>query len=192
MPELIASLVNETHQSTSAPQMMVGHIEGAFLRLLVRITRANQILEIGTFTGYSSLAMAEGLPANGKLITLDVSKQSTDIAKKYWEKSPHGSKIKSILGPALESIETLEESFDMAFIDADKANYINYYEAILPKLNQGGLIVADNTLWSGRVLQPEAKSDHALAKFNHHVLSDSRVECVLLTVRDGMMLIWKK
>ena len=192
MPEIFKTLASETYESTSAPQMMVGHLEGAFLRLLTRLVQPQTILEIGTFTGYSSLAMAEGLPEHGKIITCDVNLESTQIARKYWEQSPHGSKIESRLGPALETIASLDVTFDMVFIDADKGNYINYWEACLPKVRQGGLIIADNALWSGRVLEPDDASDHALANFNTHAVNDARVECVLLTIRDGMMLAWKK
>lgn len=194
LPEspIFKDLVKETYSKTELPQMQVGQLEGDFLRLLVRISRANRVLEIGTFTGYSALAMAEGLPEDGKLITCDIDPVNTQIAKKFWEKSIHGKKIELKLGPALETLKSLEYPFDLAFIDADKENYVNYWEEILPKMRPGGLIVADNVLWSGRVLDPKEKSDHAIVSFNRHVKKDARVESVMLTVRDGITLAWKR
>ncbi len=189
--DLLQRLVKETYKETDLPEMQVGHLEGAFLRLLVQITNAKRILEIGTFTGYSTLVMAEGLPKDGEIITLDINPDTTNIAKKYWVESPHGKKIKSILAPALDSIKNLTGLFDMVFIDADKENYINYFEACLPKVRQGGLIVADNVLWSGKVLNPKEKSDIAITEFNKHIINDRRVEAVMLTVRDGLMLAYK-
>ncbi len=190
--ELFLALVKETYAKTDLPEMQVGHLEGAFLRLLVKITQAKKILEIGTFTGYSTLAMAEGLSSDGEIITLDINSNTTEIAKKHWIQSPHGEKIKSILGPALDTIKILNNVFDMVFIDADKENYINYFEAALPKVRQGGLIIADNVLWSGKVLSPKDKSDFAIDNFNKHVSKDPRVEAVMLTVRDGLMLLLKR
>ncbi|MCL4694817.1 MAG: O-methyltransferase, partial [Candidatus Hydrogenedentes bacterium] len=136
--------------------------------------------------------MAEGMAADGKLITCDVDPEATAIAQTHWNQSPHGSKIELRLGPALETIEGLTGPIDMVFIDADKENYIHYWEAVLPKVRQGGLIVADNVLWSGRVLKPEKRSDHAVDAFNKHVVADPRVEAVMLTVRDGVTLAWKR
>ena len=194
LPEspIFKDLVKETYSKTEMPQMQVGQLEGDFLRLLVRISKAKRVLEIGTFTGYSALAMAEGLPEDGQLITCDIDPTNTQIAKKFWEKSPHGKKIELKLGPALETLKSLEYPFDLAFIDADKENYVNYWEEILPKMRPGGLIVSDNVLWSGRVLDPKEKSDHAIVAFNKHVKKDARVESVMLTVRDGITLAWKR
>ncbi len=189
---LFQELADETYSSTDCPQMQVGQIEGAFLRLLVRLIGAKQILELGTFTGYSALAMAEALPVDGTLITCDNDEEAAEMAQRYWEQSPHGEKIQFRLGPALETIETLDGLFDLVFIDADKANYISYWETCLPKVRQGGLLVADNVLWSGRVLDPQEPDDRALVKFNQHVCRDDRVEAVMLTVRDGITLAWKR
>ncbi len=189
---LLLELARETYAKTSLPQMQVGRMAGAFLRLLVRLTRAQRILEIGTFTGYSALVMAEGLPEDGRILTCDRDPETTAIARRFWARSPHGSKIELRLGPALETLKTLSGPFDMAFIDADKENYPAYWEAVLSLLRPGGLIVADNVLWSGRVLEPKEKSDHAISEFNRRVQNDSRVEAVMLTVRDGMTLAWKK
>lgn len=172
--------------------MQVGHLEGSFLRLLVKIARAKRILEIGTFTGYSALAMAEGLPPAGRLITCDIDPLSTRIARTSWKKSPHGKKIDLRLGRATDTLRRLKGSFDMVFIDADKENYIRYWELCVPKVRRGGLLLADNTLWGGRVLHPRDASGRAIAAFNRHVVHDRRVEAVLLTVRDGLTLAYKK
>lgn len=189
--ELLAQLSEVTFARTEFPQMQVGPLEGAFLALLVHLTKAQRILEIGTFTGYSSLCMARALPENGELITLDKDPQTTEIATEFWKKSSQDHKIKCILGNALSSLQTLKPSFDLIFIDADKENYIAYWEACIPLLRENGLLVADNTLWSGNVLNPQKESDHAIVAFNKHVQSDPRVQKVLLTVRDGMTLARK-
>jgi caffeoyl-CoA O-methyltransferase len=189
---LFEELRKETYAKMSAPQMQVGAVEGAFLRLLVRISGAKRVLEIGMFTGYSGLMMAEGLPEDGELITCDVDPKAEAIAKRYFAKSPHGKKIQVRIGPALQTLKTLQAPFDLVFIDADKENYSNYYDAVLPLLRKGGLLVADNVLWSGRVLEPKDVTDRAIVAFNEKVAKDSRVEKVLLTVRDGMMLARKK
>jgi len=189
---LLRELVAVTKARTLYPQMQVGHLEGAFLRFMVRASKARRILEIGTFTGYSALVMAEGLPPSGKLITCDIDKKNTRIAKKFWRRSPHGRKIQLKIGPALQTLKKLKGPFDLAFIDADKENYIHYWEAIVPKINKGGILLVDNVLWSGRVLKPKDETDHAIADFNRHVLQDSRVESVMVTVRDGITLAWKK
>ena len=186
------ALAQETRDKMKYHHMQVGKVEGAFLRMLARLTNAQRILEIGTFTGYSALCMAEGMRDAGKLITCDVDPEATAIAKQHWAASPHGSKIELRLGPALETIAMLDGPFDMVFIDADKPNYIHYWEAVLPKVRPGGLIVADNVLWSGRVLNPQKESDFAVDRFNKCVAADPRVEAVLLTVRDGVTLAWKK
>jgi caffeoyl-CoA O-methyltransferase len=144
------------------------------------------------FTGYSGLMMAEGLPEDGELITCDVDPKAEAMAKRYFAQSPHGKKIHVRIGPALETIKTLKGPIDMVFIDADKENYSNYYDAVLPLLRKGGLLVADNVLWSGKVLNPKEPTDLAIVAFNDKVARDTRVEKVLLTVRDGMMLAVKK
>ena len=190
--DLYVRLRDETYAEMDSPQMQVGRIEGRFLKMLVRLTGARRILEIGMFTGYSALMMAEGLPDDGQLITCDVNPRAEAIARRYFSESPHGHKIEVRMGPALETIKSLTAPIDMVFIDADKTNYSNYYEAVLPLLKPGGLIVADNVLWSGRVLNPASADDHAIVAFDKLVQSDSRVENVCLTVRDGMMLAWKR
>ncbi|MEW6212900.1 MAG: class I SAM-dependent methyltransferase [Acidobacteriota bacterium] len=190
--DLFLRLRDETYEKMSIPQMQVGRIEGNFLKMLARLVGARRILEIGMFTGYSALMMAEALPPDGHIITCDINPEAEEIARRYFAENPHGHKIEVRMGPALETISTLTGPFDMVFIDADKTNYSNYYEACLPLVRAGGLIVADNVLWSGTVLNPETEDAHAIVAFNERVQADARVENVLLTVRDGMMLAWKR
>ena len=188
--DLFERLDAETREKTAAPQMMVGRLEGGFLAALVRLTGAKRILELGTFTGYSSISMASALPDDGRITTCDVDPDSTAIARRYMDESGHGDKIEIRLGPALETIEALEGPFDLVFIDADKPNYENYYEAVLPLLAENGLVIADNVLWSGRVVEDDDdESTRAIKAFNEHVRSDDRVTSVMLTVRDGMTLV---
>ena len=190
--ELFRRLREETYREMKYPQMQVGRLEGRFLKMLVRLTGAQRVLEIGMFTGYSALMMAEGLPDDGRLTTCDINPQAEAIARRYFAESPHGHKIEVRIGPALETIGSLAGPLDLVFIDADKTNYGNYYEACFPLVRAGGLIVADNVLWSGRVLQPEDDDTRAIVAFNQRVQADPRVENVCLTVRDGMMLVWKR
>jgi caffeoyl-CoA O-methyltransferase len=192
--ELFERLAAETREKTTAPQMMVGRLEGRFLGLLVRTLRARRVLELGTFTGYSSISMALALPTGGRVITCDVTEETTAIARRYAAEAGVADRIDYRLGPALDTIATLDGPFELVFIDADKPNYVNYYEATLPLLAEGGLMVVDNTLWSGRVVDPEDEEEttHAIRALNDHVLTDPRVENVLLTVRDGMNLVWRK
>jgi caffeoyl-CoA O-methyltransferase len=190
--DLFERLAEETRAKTSAPQMMVGRIEGQFLARLVRLSGAKRILELGTFTGYSSIAMASALPSDGRIITCDVDPEATAIARRYMDESGFGDRIEIRLGPALETIRMLEGPFDIVFIDADKPNYKAYYEAVLPLLAENGLVIADNVLWSGRVVEPDGDgSTQAIKAFNEHVRNDPRVVSVMLTVRDGMTLIQK-
>jgi caffeoyl-CoA O-methyltransferase len=190
--ELHVRLREETYRVMDRPQMQVDVVEGRFLKMLVRLTGARSILEVGTFTGYSALMMAEGLPDDGRVTTCEVDPKAEALARRYFSESPHGHKITIRMGPALETIKTLSGPFDLVFIDADKANYSNYYEASLPILKPGGLVVADNVLWSGKVLDPKESDDHAIVAFDRMVQSDPRVENVCLTVRDGMMLARKR
>jgi caffeoyl-CoA O-methyltransferase len=191
--ELFERLAEETRAKTTAPQMMVGRIEGQFLATLVSVKGARRVLEIGTFTGYSAISMASALPPDGHLITCDVDPETTAIARRYMDESGHGDKIETRLGPALETLETLEGRFDIVFIDADKENYRNYYEAALPLLADDGLLIADNVLWSGRVVEEDGdESTRAIKAFNEHVRADGRVVSVMLTVRDGMTLVRKR
>ncbi len=191
---LLDELAAYTRAHCQFPQMLTGPVEGRFLKMLVQVTDARRVLEIGTYTGYSALSMAAGLPADGTIITCDIDPETTRIAQSFWARSPDGGKIELILGPALETIRALpaDMQFDFVFLDADKENYVNYYEAVLPRLKPGGLLAADNTLWSGKVLAPKEKSDHAMVAFNTRVTRDPRVEHVLLSVRDGVMLVRKR
>jgi caffeoyl-CoA O-methyltransferase len=191
--ELFERLAAETREKSEAPQMMVGLLEGQFLGALVRSLRAKRILELGTFTGYSSISMALALPPDGRVITCDVNEETTEIARRYAVEAGVADRIEYRTGPALDSIAQLDGEFDLVFIDADKPNYLNYYEATLPKLAAGGLIILDNTLWSGRVADPhdEDENTRAIRGVNDHILGDPRVNNVLLTVRDGMNLVWR-
>jgi caffeoyl-CoA O-methyltransferase len=191
-PEFFRRLEEETRATTTAPQMMVGPLEGQLLGWLIRLSGAQQVLEIGTFTGYSSISMALQLPDGGRITSLDVNEETTAVARRYAEKAGVADRIDYRVGPALEELERLEAPWDLVFIDADKENYVNYYEAVLPKLGDEGFIVADNVLWSGRVLEEDGDaSTKAIKRFNDHVAADDRVECLMLTVRDGMTLIRK-
>jgi len=189
---LFEQLREETYAEMESPQMQVGPLEGGFLRLLVRLARARRILEIGMFTGYSALMMAEGLPDNGELITCELDPRAEAMARRYFARSPHGKKIKVRMGPALQTLKELTGPFDFVFIDADKENYLAYYEAVLPMLRSGGLLVADNVLWSGRVLKPKQETDRAIVAFNDALAKDARVEKVMLSIRDGLMLALKR
>jgi caffeoyl-CoA O-methyltransferase len=192
--DLFEHLAAETREKTTAPQMMVGRVEGRFLEFLVRATGAQLVLELGTFTGYSSISMALGLTGTGKIISCDINPETTAIARRYAEDAGVADKIEYRLGPALDAIGSLDGPFDLIFIDADKGNYVNYYEATLPKLAPNGLLIADNALSDGRVADPSAEDGMtaAIRAFNERVRKDDRVEYVMLTVRDGMMLVRRK
>jgi caffeoyl-CoA O-methyltransferase len=191
---LLADLADETRRTLQSPQMLTGTIEGRFLEMLVYATGSRRVLELGTYSGYSALSMAAGLPPGGHIDTCEVEQRHAEVARRYIEQSPHADKITVHLGPGLETIEGLEGDFDFVFIDADKPNYVNYYEAVLPRLSERGLIAADNTLWSGRVLDENEGDEgtRAIKAFNEHVKSDPRVTSVMLSVRDGVTLIRPK
>jgi caffeoyl-CoA O-methyltransferase len=191
---LLVEIHSYTTRNHSDAQMLVGPLEAAFLQLLIRASGARRILEIGTFTGYSALAMAEALPDDGSVITCDIDSEHAEIANGFFQRSRHRHKISLRLGPALKTLGALPADviFDFVFLDADKENYVNYYDQMLPMLKPGGLIVADNVLWSGNVLNPTAEADLALVRFNRHVRADARVECVVLPLRDGVSLIRKR
>jgi len=188
---LLAELAEETRATLQSPQMLTGTIEGRLLELLVHGLQARRVLELGTYSGYSSLSMAAGLPPDGRIDTCEVEEAHAEVARRYIARSPYADRITVHLGPALDTIARLEGDFDFVFIDADKVNYLNYYEAVLPRLSPEGLIAADNTLWSGRVIDESDDSEdtRAIKEFNEHVRSDSRVTSVMLTVRDGVTLI---
>ena len=189
---LLAALADETKATMSAPQMLTGTVEGRFLELLVFGTGAKRVLEIGTFTGYASLSMAAALPAGGHIDTLDIEPRHAEVAQRYIDESPYADRITIHLGPALETIAKLDGEFDLVFVDADKPNYDAYYEAVLPRLSERGLIAIDNTLWSGRVLDPPDETTKLIAALNDKLAADDRVVAVQLTVRDGVTLIRRR
>jgi caffeoyl-CoA O-methyltransferase len=190
-PPWFATLAEETRNATRAPTMMVGTLEGRLLTALVAMLRPRSVLEIGTFTGYSALSMAEALPPDGRIVTCDISQEHLAIARRHIAASPYAGVIEIRSGPALETIATLPGPFDLVFIDADKPSYSAYFEATLAKLAPDGVILVDNVLWSGRVLDPAVTDADtaAIRAFNDQVLADDRVEVVMLTVRDGVSLI---
>jgi len=191
----LQAVAAETHEKFGGRAgMLTGHLEGAFLRSLVAISGARRVLEIGTFTGYSAMAMASALPPDGELVTLDVSLEHVEVARRHIEAGPWADRINVLVGPALDSLSTLDGPFDLVFIDADKTNYRNYFEAVLPKLSDRGVIAIDNVLWSGRVLDASDTSDdtRAIVALNDFIAHDDRVECVMLTVRDGVSLIRRR
>lgn len=188
---LLKSLREETESTSAVARMLCGPIEGQLLAMLVKLSGAKRCLEIGTFTGYSALHIASSLPVDGKLITCELRKDHAAIAQRYFDQSPHGHKIQLLLGNATETLLTLEPPFDFIFIDADKANYPLYYDLVLPKLKPQGLIVVDNALWDGEVVHPDSKEARAIDSLNQKASQDPLVETVMLTVRDGMLLIRK-
>lgn len=188
-PDLLAALNKETYQKILLPRMLSGHFQGRVLSMLSKLIRPVNILEIGTFTGYAALCLCEGMQENGQLHTIDIKEELETIQRKYFDKSPWGSQIFQHLGEAIDIIPTLEIKFDLVFIDADKENYLNYFEMIVPKMNKGGIILSDNVLWSGKVLEPLQKNDSStkvLLQYNELLKNDPRVETVLLPIRDGL------
>jgi caffeoyl-CoA O-methyltransferase len=192
-PSELAELRVETEATMPVPQMAGGVIEARLLEALVVGTAARHVLEIGTFTGYSALSMAAVLPEGGKVTTLERDERAASIARRYVEASPYAGRIELLMGDALELIPTLPGPFDLVFIDASKREYTDYYEAVLPKLGDGGLIVADNMLWGGDALDPDATDPDTVGirTFADHVQADARVRNTLLTVGDGLLLVWR-
>lgn len=188
-PELLAALNKETYQKVLLPRMLSGHFQGRVLGMLSKLIRPVNILEIGTYTGYSALCLCEGMQENGTLHTIDIKEELIDFQRKHFDKSPWGNQIVQHLGEAIDIIPTLDMKFDLVFIDADKENYINYFELIVPKMNKGGIILSDNVLWSGKVLEPLNPKDLStkiLLEYNQLLKNDPRVETVLLPIRDGL------
>ena len=188
-PELLAQLNKETYQKILLPRMLSGHFQGRVLSMLSKLIRPVNILEIGTYTGYSSLCLCEGIQENGQLHTIDIKEELVDFQRKYFDKSPWGNQIVQHLGEAIDIIPNLDLKFDLVFIDADKENYINYFNMIVPKMNKGGIILSDNVLWSGKVVLPLEKNDLStkiLLEYNLLLKNDPRVETVLLPIRDGL------
>ena len=188
-PALLAALNKETYQKILLPRMLSGHFQGRVLSMLSKLIRPVNILEIGTYTGYSALCLCEGMQEGGQLHTIDIKEELVDFQRKHFDKSPWGKQIVQHLGEAIDIIPTLDLKFDLVFIDADKENYLNYFELILPKMNKGGIILSDNVLWSGKVLEPLQPNDLStkiIMEYNELLKKDPRVETVLLPIRDGL------
>jgi caffeoyl-CoA O-methyltransferase len=185
---LLSELRTATQATMDLPQMQVGLVEGSFLKMLVALTSARRVVEVGMFTGYSALMMASALPADGRLFTCDVDPEAEAMARSFFARSPHGEKIEILMGPARETLPGIPGPVDLVFIDADKAGYPDYYEIMVDKVRPGGLLVFDNMLWSGEVLNPADEDTRALVATARRVQDDPRVENVLLTIRDGMLL----
>jgi caffeoyl-CoA O-methyltransferase len=190
-PELLQQLNKETWQKVLNPRMLSGGYQGRILSMISKLIQPKTILEIGTYTGYSALCLAEGLQKNGALFTIDKNEELEDFAKKYFKQSPYTSQIKQLVGNALTILPTLNEKFDLVFIDADKANYSTYFNMIIEKMNSGGVILSDNVLWSGKVvaeIEPNDKDTKALVEFNKMLNADDRIETILLPIRDGLSI----
>ncbi|APY12060.1 methyltransferase [Seonamhaeicola sp. S2-3] len=190
-PELLQQLTRETYQKILQPRMLSGHYQGRLLSMISKLVNPKNILEIGTYTGYSALCLAEGMQKNGVLHTIDVNEELVDFQRKYFDKSDYGNQIIQHLGNALDIIPKLDKTFDLIFIDADKDNYPNYYNIIIDKLNLGGIILSDNVLWSGKVieeLKPNDTATKALLEYNKLLKEDSRLETVILPIRDGLTI----
>ncbi len=194
-PKILAELNHETWEKILIPRMLSGHFQGRVLSMLSHMIKPKSILEIGTYTGYSAICFAEGLQKDGKLITIDINEELESIVNKYIEKSNLKKTITTHSGNALEIIPTLNETFDIVFIDADKHNYANYYDIVFDKVNSGGYIIADNVLWSGKVTKPKESLDKdtiAIIEYCEKVNQDERVQNVLFPIRDGLMIVRKK
>ncbi len=190
---LTEELAAYTIKNVEYPQMLSGSLVASFLGMMIRLVNATRILEVGTYTGYSALCMAENLPSNGELITLDISRERVAVGQTFWDKSPHGKKIKSVLGPAIETMKTLKPAFDLVFIDADKPGYLQYLKSALPLLSETGVVVVDNCLWNGTVLEKNPTDPDAIAikAFNDFVASNSTLQKTLVPIRDGLFVIRK-
>ena len=194
-PKLLQQLNRETYQKIMQPRMLSGHFQGRVLSMISKLVNPKNILEIGTYTGYSALCLAEGMQSDGELHTIDIDEELYDFSRNYFDKSEFGHQIHQHLGNALEIIPKLNITFDLVFIDADKENYSNYFNCVIDKLNSGGIILSDNVLWSGKVieeLQPDDTATKALIKYNTLLKNDKRIETVLLPIRDGLTISRKK
>ena len=191
-PELLQQLTRETYQKILQPRMLSGHYQGRVLSMISKLVNPKNILEIGTYTGYSALCLAEGLQTLGELHTIDINEELVDFQRAYFDKSDYGHQIHQHLGHALEIIPDLNLKFDLIFIDADKDNYLNYFNVVIDKLNSGGIILSDNVLWSGKILETTFKKDDtstpALIKYNKLLKEDKRIETVVLPIRDGLTI----
>ena len=193
-PEILKDLNKETHLKVLNPRMLSGHIQGRFLSIITKLIKPKKILEIGTYTGYSAICMAEGLIENGIIHTIDINEELISIQNKYFAKSKCNNSIIQHVGDARNIIKSINEKFDLVFLDADKENYIEYYELVIEKVKKGGLIIADNVLWTGKVVEPEKDDDQLtqyLIDFNKMINEDDRVENIILPLRDGLNVILK-
>lgn len=193
--DILAQLNRETHLKVVSPRMLSGHLQGRFLSFISKLQQPKLIVEIGTYTGYSALCLAEGLHPEGKLISIDVNEETSSFAKLFIAKTQYADQIELVLADAREFVKTIKEPIDLVFIDADKKNYLAYYYLMIDKIKSGGLIIADNVLWSGKITMSEKDMDRetlALHQFNQFVQQDSRVENILLPIRDGLMIVRKK
>lgn len=190
-PELLQQLTRETYQKILQPIMLSGPYQGRVLSMISKLINPKSILELGTFTGYSTLCLAEGLQKNGEIHTIDINEELVDFQRKYFDKSEYGKQIFQHLGNAIDIIPTLDKTFDLIFIDADKPNYVNYFHLIIDKLNTGGIILSDNVLWHGKVIEPldpKDASTKAVLDYNTLLKEDPRIETVLLPIRDGLTI----
>lgn len=193
--DLLAALNRDANVNLLRPRMLSGHLQGRILKMFCRMLRPRRVLEIGTYTAYATLCMAEGMEEGALIHTIEINDEMEDFIQKYLSRSPHRDKVRLHLGDAMEIIPRLEETFNMVFIDADKRLYSDYYDLVFPKVRQGGIILADNTLWDGKVVEEVHASDKqtkGIMSFNDKIKRDDRVEKVILPLRDGLTLIWKK
>lgn len=191
-PEILLKLNRETYANVLMPRMLSGHIQGRLLAMFSKMIKPKNILEIGTYTGYSAICMAEGLQSGGKLTTIDINEELEDMVRQFFAIAGVEDKINQIIGNALEVIPVLDEKYDLVFIDADKANYLNYFNLVIDKVNSGGFVIADNVLWSGKVVhKKEDKDTQVILNFNKAIQDDQRVENVMIPVRDGLMIVRK-
>jgi predicted O-methyltransferase YrrM len=191
--KLLKKINRDTYSKVLMPRMLSGHLQGRFLSMISKLVKPKNILEIGTFTGYSTICLAEGLTQDGKLITIDINEELEEIVKKYFDEAGLKDKIEYKIGNALDLLPKINLNFDLVFIDADKENYSRYFDLVIEKVNKGGLILADNVLWSGKVVKPKPDKDtRAILEFNKKVSEDERVEHLLLPLRDGIMMVIKK
>jgi predicted O-methyltransferase YrrM len=193
--DLLKELNRQTHLKVLQPRMLSGHFQGRFLSMISKMIQPTSILEIGTYTGYSALCLAEGLKSEGKLLTIDKNPELEDFVRNFFEKSAYSENIEFVIADAMKYIPTIKQSFDLVFIDADKGNYLNYYKLVIDMIPSGGYLLADNVLWSGKVIDEKSVNDKdtkAIMEFNLYVMNDIRVENVLLPIRDGLLLMRKK
>lgn len=192
---LLAELDRETHLYHLRPRMVSGHLQGSILKMFCRMVRPHRVLELGTFTGYSALCLAAGMEEGGEVLTIEVDDEIEDFTRSFLSRSPYGDRVKLVIGDALDIIPTLTDEYDLVFIDANKRDYLRYYEAVLPRVRPGGFILVDNTLWDGKVItDPQSRDAQTVGieRFNDAVAHDNRVEKIILPLRDGLTVLWKK